>query len=162
MLSAPFEKLCAGDGFATRGRTVTEADVVAFAGQTGDFHPQHCDAAWAESSPFGERIAHGMLVLSFAVGLVPFDPERVLALRRADATFKRPVKLGDTIHVEGTVLSLGEVSDDAGLVTLGWRVLNQDGRTACRARVDVLWRRDAPPLADPFEATTDGFVPIPL
>ena len=162
MLSAPFEQLCAGDAFATRGRTVTEADVVAFAGQTGDFHPQHVDAAWAATSPFGERIAHGMLVLSYAVGLVPFDPERVLALRRADATFKRPVKLGDTIRVEGSVLSLSEVSDEAGLVTLGWRVLNQEGRTACRARVDVLWKRDAPPLGDPFEATTDGFVPIPL
>lgn len=161
-LSAPFERIAPGDAFATRGRTVTEADVVAFAAQTGDFHPQHCDARWAASSPFGERIAHGMLVLSFAVGLVPFDPERVLALRRADATFKRPVRLGDTIHVEGSVVELSEVSDEAGLVTLGWRVLNQDGQAACRARVEVLWKRDAPRLADPYEPTADGFVPIPL
>jgi enoyl ACP reductase len=105
-LSLPFERLSLGDRFATRGRTVTEADVVGFAAQTGDFHPQHCDAAWAAASPFGERIAHGMLVVSYAVGLVPFDPERVVALRRADATFKRPVKLGDTIRVEGGVLAL--------------------------------------------------------
>jgi acyl dehydratase len=162
-LSAPFEQLSAGDGFTTRARTVTEADVVAFAMQTGDFHPQHCDAAWAASGPFGERIAHGMLVLSYAVGLVPFDPHRVVALRRiGDAVFKRPVKLGDTIHVEGSVLSLASVSDEAGLVTLGWRVVEQHGRTVVRARVEVLWKRDAPPLPDPFEAATDGFVPIPL
>lgn len=161
--SAPFERLAEGDRFATRGRTVTEADVVAFAAQTGDFHPQHVDAAWAASSPFGERIAHGMLVLSYAVGLVPFDPERVLALRRvADVVFKRPVKLGDTIRVEGAVLGLAEAGEEAGLVTLGWRVLLQDGRTACRARVDVLWRRGAPPPGARIDDPADGFVPIPL
>ena len=163
VLSAPFEQLHEGAEFATRGRTVTEADVAAFACQTGDFHPQHVDAAWAAQSPFGERIAHGMLVLSYAVGLVPFDPDRVLALRRiGDAVFKRPVKLGDTIHVAGQVTGLAPLSDDAGLVTLTWRILNQDDRTVCRARVEVLWRRDAAPLPDPFEPTANGFVPIPL
>ena len=160
-LSAPFERLAEGDRFATRGRTVTEADVVAFAAQTGDLHPQHVDAAWAATSPFGERIAHGMLVLSYAVGLVPFDPERVLALRRVgDAVFKRPVRLGDTIRVEGAVLALGEASDGAGLVTLGWRVVDQNGRLVCRARVEVLWRRDDAPAAEP--AASREFVPIPL
>jgi acyl dehydratase len=162
-LSLPFEQLHEGDGFATRGRTVTEADVVAFAAQTGDFHPQHVDAAWSASSPFGERVAHGMLVLSYAVGLVPFDPERVLALRHvADAVFKRPVKLGDTIHVEGSILSCDEVSDEAGLVTLGFRIINQDGRTVCRAKVEALWKRAHAPLPGPYEPASNGFVPIPL
>jgi 3-hydroxybutyryl-CoA dehydratase len=160
---APFEALEAGQEFTTRGRTVTEADVVGFASLSGDWHPQHCDAAWAEGSPFGERIAHGMLVLSYAVGLVPFDPERVLALRRvADAVFKRPVLLGDTIRVEGSVLSLNDVSDEAGLATLGFRVLNQGDRTVCRAKVEALWKRDAAPLPGPFEPAANGFVPIPL
>jgi acyl dehydratase len=162
-LSVPFEQLREGVTFATRGRTVTEADVVAFATQTGDFHPQHVDAAWSATSPFGERVAHGMLVLSYAVGLVPFDPERVLALRRvADAVFKRPVKLGDTIRVEGSVLSVEPVSDEAGLVMLGFRILNQDDRIVCRAKIEALWKRGAPALADPFEPMTNGFVPIPL
>jgi 3-hydroxybutyryl-CoA dehydratase len=163
-LSLPFERLRVGETFATRGRTVTEADVVAFAAQTGDFHPQHCDAAWAAGSAFGERIAHGMLVLSYAVGLVPFDPDRVLALRRiCDAVFKRPVRLGETIRVEGEVSGLAEVSDDAGLVTLTWRILNQDDRLVCRARVEALWRRDAPPPPDARSAPSEnGFVPIPL
>ena len=162
-LSAPFEQLHEGAAFTTRGRTVTEADVVAFAAQTGDFHPQHVDAAWSAQSAFGERVAHGMLVLAYAVGLVPFDPERVLALRRvADAVFKRPVRLGDTIRVEGSVLSLTGVSDDAGLATLGIRVLNQDDRTVCRAKVEALWKRETAPLPGPFEPTANGFVPIPL
>jgi 3-hydroxybutyryl-CoA dehydratase len=162
-LSAPFEQLAVGDAFVSRGRTVTEADVVGFAALTGDWHPQHADAEWAASSAFGERIAHGMLVVSFAVGLVPFDPDRVVALRRvADVTFKRPVRLGDTIHVAGNVAELRELDDATGLVAFAWKVLNQEGRTACRARVEVLWRRDGVRLDDPFAPTADGFVPIPL
>ncbi|MDX6641931.1 MAG: 3-hydroxybutyryl-CoA dehydratase [Solirubrobacteraceae bacterium] len=162
-LSAPFEQLAVGDAFISRGRTVTEADVVGFAALTGDWHPQHADAEWAASSAFGERIAHGMLVVSFAVGLVPFDPNRVVALRRvADVVFKRPVRLGDTIHVAGNVAELRELDDATGLVAFAWKVLNQEGRTACRARVEVLWRRDGVRLDDPFAPTADGFVPIPL
>ena len=162
-LDLPFERLTEGAAFETRGRTVTEADVVAFASQTGDWHPQHADAHWAADSPFGERIAHGMLVLSYAVGLVPFDPERVVALRRIDdAVFKRPVRLGDTIRVRGMITALQPVSDDAGLVTFAWTVVNQEGRTVVRARVDVVWRRDAPVAPGPFEPAENGFVPVPL
>ena len=139
---ATFDELTVGDAFVTRGRTVTEADVVGFAALTGDWHPQHADAEWARESAFGERIAHGMLVISFAVGLVPFDADRVVALRRiADVVFKRPVRMGDTIQVEGTIEGLREIDDATGLVTWAWRVVNQDGRLACRAAVDVLWRR---------------------
>jgi acyl dehydratase len=161
--SAPFEQLAVGHDFASRDRTVTEADVGSFAALTGDWHPQHADASWAESSVFGERIAHGMLIVSFAIGLVPFDPDRVVALRRvADATFKRPVRLGDTIHVVGGVAELRELDDATGIVALAWKVLNQEGKTVCRARVEVLWRRDGVRLEDPFTPTADGFVPIPL
>jgi acyl dehydratase len=160
--SAPFESLSPGQAFASRGRTVTEADVVGFAALTGDWHPQHADAQWAAGSAFGERIAHGMLVVSFAVGLVPFDPERVVALRRvAEATFKRPVRLGDTIRVDGTVDAVRDLDGDAGLVTLAWKILNQHDQAVCRARVEVLWRRDAP-VDDPFALDADGFVPLPL
>jgi 3-hydroxybutyryl-CoA dehydratase len=159
---APFEALEPGQEFTTRGRTVTEADVVGFASLTGDWHPQHCDAQWSASSPFGERIAHGMLVVSLAGGLVPFDPGRVIALRRVcDATFKRPVRFGDTLRVEGRIAELGPGSEDAGLVTFAWNVVNQDDRTVCRARVEVLWKRDV--LAEVDEPERDGeFVPIPL
>jgi acyl dehydratase len=158
--SAPFEALEAGQEFTTRGRTVTEADVVGFASLTGDWHPQHSDAQWCEGSPFGERIAHGLLVVSLAAGLVPFDPTRVVALRQvAQATFKRPVRFGDTIHVEGRVAELASGAEDAGLVTFAWDVVNQEERVVCRARVDVLWQRDAV-----VESATEvnEFVPIPL
>jgi acyl dehydratase len=163
--SAPFEALEAGEAFVTRGRTVTEADVVAFAALTGDWHPQHADAEWASRSPFGERIAHGMLVISLAAGLVPFDPDRVLALRAVrDAVFKRPVRFGDTLHVQGRIAALAGVSDEAGLVTFAWSVVNQDERAVCRAKVDLLWRTQGVAEADRYqdEYATAGFVPIPL
>jgi acyl dehydratase len=160
---APFEALEVGQEFSTRGRTVTEADVVGFASLTGDWHPQHADARWAASSPFGERVAHGMLVISLAAGLVPFDPGRVVALRQvAQATFKRPVRFGDTLHVEGRIAELAPATDEAGLVTFAWNVVNQDDRVVCRARVDVLWRGDGQAESDAGMPETNGFVPIPL
>jgi len=160
---APFEALEVGQEFTSRGRTVTEADVVGFASLTGDWHPQHADAQWAEGSPFGERIAHGLLVVSLAAGLVPFDPGRVVALRQvSQATFKRPVRFGDTLHVEGRIAELGPGADDAGMVTFAWNVVNQDDKIVCRARVDVLWRRDGSAELE-TETTRNGeFVPIPL
>ena len=140
---APFEALEPGQEFTTRGRTVTEADVVAFASLSGDWHPQHCDAAWASESAFGERIAHGMLVLSYAAGLVPFDPERVVALRRVkDVVFKRPVRFGDTITVHGRVADLREVDPAAGLVAVALDVKGAEAKTVMRATVEVLWTRD--------------------
>jgi acyl dehydratase len=134
--------------FTSRGRTVTEADVVAFSALTGDWHPQHSDAEWAAGSAFGERIAHGMLIVSFAVGLVAFDPERVVALRRIrDVVFKRPVRLGDTVHVEGTEAERREVDDEHVLVTWNWRIVNQDGELVCRLVIEALCREPAEVVA---------------
>jgi acyl dehydratase len=130
-----------GAEHTSRGRTVTEADLVAFAAQTGDWHPQHTDADWAAHSRFGGRIAHGMLVLSWAVGLVPFDPERVVALRGFDSiTFKRPVPIGDTIRVRSRIESVRPLDEDHALVTLRWRIVNQRDQVVARARVEALWR----------------------
>ena|SRR5437764_15377940 len=145
-----FDDLAPGQGFVTRGRTITETDVVSFGTLTGDLHPQHVDAAWAAESPFGRRIAHGMLVLSYALGLLPLDPERVVALRRVrDVVFKRPVALGDTIHVEGEIERLTELDDSTGLVGCVWQIKNQRDRLVVRANVEVLWRRGSAPPATP-------------
>jgi acyl dehydratase len=142
LLARPFDELELGAQFKTRGRTITEADVVSFSALTGDFHPQHTDAAWASASPFGERIAHGMLILSYAVGLVQFDPEFVVALRRvSEAVFKRPVRLGDTIHIAGSIERIEPVDDESGLTSWHWKVVNQDDRVVARIKLDVLWRR---------------------
>jgi len=155
MLDRDFDGLAVGDRFVTRGRTVTEADVVSFACLTGDMHPQHTDRAWAAGSLFGERVAHGMLVASFALGMLPFDPERVIALRRVrDAVFKRPVCLGDTIHLSGRVDRLDEVNAVSGIVGVRLDVVNQRSAVVARLGVEVLWRRGDGVLAaieEPFE-----------
>jgi 3-hydroxybutyryl-CoA dehydratase len=149
VLASHFEDLEPGDRFVTPVRTVTEADVVGFAALTGDKHPQHTDAEWAAAGRFGERIAHGLLVLSYAAGLMPFDPDRVVALRRiGDAVFKAPVRLGDTIHVEGSVEDKRELDEGHGLVTCRWRVLNQRGKLVARVSVDAVWKRAPAPVAE--------------
>jgi 3-hydroxybutyryl-CoA dehydratase len=142
----------AGDELETRGRTITESDLVSFSSLTGDWHPQHADAEWAAAGRFGERVAHGMLVMSYAVGLMPFDPDRVVALRGLDSvSFKRPVAIGDTIHVRSRVDSVKALDDDHRLVSFAWRVLNQEDRVVARARVDALWRGGASEADDELE-----------
>jgi 3-hydroxybutyryl-CoA dehydratase len=124
------------------GRTVTEYDVVSFASLTGDWHPQHADAAWASESPFGRRIAHGMLVISYAIGLLPIDPERVTALRGLrNVVFKRPVTIGTTIRAEAEVAGLRALDAEHGMVELALRVRDAEGRLVARGAIDALWRR---------------------
>jgi 3-hydroxybutyryl-CoA dehydratase len=136
-----FADISVGDRFTTGGRTVAEQDILDFAALTGDTHPQHVDPAWAAESRFGEQIAHGLLVLSFAVGLLPLDPERVVALRRVDdAVFKQPVKIGDTVHVEGEIVRTREVDAEQGLVEARLRIVNDSGRLVVRANVELVWR----------------------
>jgi 3-hydroxybutyryl-CoA dehydratase len=121
---------------------VTEKDVALFAGLTGDFNPQHMDAEWAAQTPFGERVAHGLLVMSCAVGLMPVDTRRVIALRRLDkVVFKRPVRLGETIRTVARIARLRPA--DAEHDTLQWdlKVVRDDDQTVLTATMDVLWRR---------------------
>jgi acyl dehydratase len=145
-----------GETLTTRGRTITESDIVTFAALSGDWHPQHTDAVWATSSLFGDRIAHGLLVVSLAVGLLPLDPSRVVAVRRADAVFKRPVKIGDTVHVEVTALDHEPLEDGLSIVRSLWKIVNQRGRVVTKVTVDLLWRDD---LADGKEGWP-GEVPV--
>jgi 3-hydroxybutyryl-CoA dehydratase len=155
--SDPFEQLSEGERFESAERVVRDTDVIVFSALTGDWHPQHCDPQWAAASPFGERIAHGMLVLSLAVGLVPLDPERVIALRRiADVVFKRPVRLEEAIRVSGEITGLHQVDERTGLVDFTWKIRNQAGALVCRAAVQLVWRADAPAAHDHDEGAGGG------
>jgi 3-hydroxybutyryl-CoA dehydratase len=141
LFNCGFQELRVGDRFTTDARDVTERDIHEFAALTGDSHPQHVDPDWAAGSRFGEQIAHGLLVLSFAVGLLPLDPDRVIALRRVgDAVFKQPVKIGDALRVEGKITALKELDAEQGLVETSLRILNQDDRLVVRASVELVWR----------------------
>jgi acyl dehydratase len=145
MFFRDFDQLEPGNGFTTRGRTITEADIVMFGSMTGDQHPLHLDAEWAEAhGQFGERIAHGLLVLSYTAGLVHFDPDCVVALRGVDRlVFKAPVRIGDTISVRVEIVALRRAGPQLGLVETSWVVTNQHGDTVMRLTAKLLWRRAA-------------------
>lgn len=130
-----------GERFVADRRTVTEADVGAFAELTGDRHPQHLDPEWAASSMFGARVAHGMLVLSCAVGQLPLDSQRVLAMRGLRrVTFKRPVLLDSSVLVIGEVEAVKAIDREVGILTLAFDVLRDDDKVAIRGAIDALIR----------------------
>src|SRR5437762_9039549 len=101
-----FDDVEVGQDWESAGRTLTQADIVNFAGISGDFNPIHVDHEFAKTTPFGQPIAHGLLVFSIASGLGINSPAmRTLAfLRIRDWQFKAPVFIGDTIRVQTRLL----------------------------------------------------------
>lgn len=133
-----FEEFDEGKELRTRARTVTEADVVAFAGLSGDFNPLHTDAEFMKSSAFGERIAHGMLVASIATGLnsqMGWFEGTTIALMEVDFKFKAPVKLGDTVALILRPTEKLEKGPERGIVKMAANVVNQRGEVV----VEGVW-----------------------
>jgi 3-hydroxybutyryl-CoA dehydratase len=123
-----FEDFQVGDKIVTRGRTITEADIVMFAGLTGDWHPLHTDVEYARQGPFQERIAHGFLILSVASGLLPLSEIAIIAFYGIDKLrFIAPVRLLDTIHVEFEVVEKQEKGERGGVITFQQTIKNQRG-----------------------------------
>lgn len=137
-----FEEFEIGREMVTPGRTVTEADIVNFAALTGDTNPMHTDAEYAKTTVFGERVAHGMLGLAYAVGLawqLGFMEGTVIAFLGVEWKFKAPVKIGDTIHVVAKVKQKKELkAAGGGLVTLDGRVLNQRDEVTMQGEWNVM------------------------
>jgi 3-hydroxybutyryl-CoA dehydratase len=127
-----FEEFEIGMTMRTRARTVTEADVSNFAGVTGDYNPLHTSQTYAETTAFGQRIAHGMLSISFAVGQayqLGFLEQTILAFREMDVKFSQPVFINDTIHVEMKVDELKPMARlGGGVVKMSFKIVNQDGK----------------------------------
>ena len=121
-----------GEKILTRSRTVTEADIVMFAAFSGDWHPLHVDEEYAKKGFFGERIAHGFLVLSVATGLMGLADMAILAFYGMDRVrFMAPTKIGDTLRVEMEVDEKVDRNEKEGIVTLKTTVKNQrDGAVA--------------------------------
>ncbi len=115
----------------TRSRTVTEADIVNFAGLSGDFIELHVSETYSAAGPFGKRIAHGALVFSISTGLsVQLNQiqDTVVAFYGVDKLrFTKPVFIGDTIHVVKKVVAKQPKGERRGLVTFETTVLNQHG-----------------------------------
>ena len=99
-----FDDYLLGSIRETLGRTITETDIVLHAGQTGDFYPHHMDAEWCKTQPIGQRIAHGTLIFSVAVGMTSGEVNPAAFSYGYDRLrFIKPVCIGDTLHVRVTI-----------------------------------------------------------
>ena len=143
-----FEEVEEGETTVTQGRTITEADVTNFAGVSGDFNHLHTDAERMDESMFGERIAHGMLVVSAATGLLwqsrsPEEREALVAFYGIDdLRFRQPVYVGDTIHVESKVVETRPRDDGPGngTVRTAVEIVTQRDRTVVSCEMTSLLR----------------------
>lgn len=125
--------LSVGHRFETARRTITEADIVNFAGLSNDFNPLHVDEPFAAATAFGRRIAHGQMIAAIVTGLrSELDRWPVLAYVGAARDFRGPIGAGDTIHAVYTISASRPTSadPDRGVVTLDLKVLDQDGNEA--------------------------------
>ena len=140
-----FDQFNVSDVFVCQARTVTEADVVNFSGLSGDFNPLHTDEEFAKTTPFGGRLAHGVLALAIATGqanqLGVFEGTTI-ALMTQIVKYTGAVKFGDTIHLELRVAEKKESSKtDRGVVTFDTTILNQQGKSVIEGQLVLLMKR---------------------
>jgi 3-hydroxybutyryl-CoA dehydratase len=138
-----FDDLTVGDEWESPRRTVTETDVVLFAGLSGDYNPLHVDHSSAQSNPFGRPVAHGLLGLAIATGLMSQAPrvDTLAFLAILEWKFHRPIVFGDTIHALSVIESLQpQANGRRGIVTWHRKILNQDGHLVQEGRTQTLVR----------------------
>ncbi|RLC64055.1 MAG: dehydratase [Chloroflexi bacterium] len=137
-----FEEFEIGDTVETAARTITETDVVLFAGLSGDYNPLHTDAEFAKGTLFGERVAHGLLGLSIASGLASrlgFVEGTAQAFTALEWKFRGPIRIGDTIRVQARVRQKKEMPRlGGGFVVFDVAILNQRGETVQKGTWTVL------------------------
>ena len=137
-----FEEFEVGVTMRTRGRTITEADLVQFAALTGDFNPMHTDAEYCKTSFMGQRVAHGMLTASYAIGQayqLGILERTVLGFRGLEMKFSAPVYIGDTIHAELQVTATKASKRlNGGAVILAIRIIKQDGKIVQKGSLTLL------------------------
>jgi len=129
-----FEEFVVGQKITTTARTVTEHDIVAFASLTGDFNQIHIDADYAQRTPFGQRVAHGLLGLSLGMGLTVqtgIMEGTILAFREiGEWKFSKPLFIGDTVHVQLEVVETKALPRlGGGSVVIKAELKNQKGET---------------------------------
>jgi acyl dehydratase len=145
-----YEDFSLGELLVSSRRTITEADVVAFAGLSGDFNPLHTDEVFAQATPFGSRVAHGMLVVSAMTGQVNqagWFAGTTVALLEMSTRFAGACKFGDTIQTVLEVTALKETSKpDRGIVTLKTTIRNQRDEIVVDGQQVVMLRRRRAPV----------------
>ena len=152
-----FEELDVGDVFVSPARTVTEADVVAFAGLSGDYNALHTDEELARASPFGRRIAHGMLGMSILTGLTArlgLFEGTAIAFLGLEWRFTAPIFIGDTVHCELEILEKRETRNaERGVLVRGARLVNQRGEVTQEGTSTIMIARAPQPAAAELSRT---------
>ena len=142
-----FDEFELGQVFETPRRTITEADVVAFAGLTGDYNPVHTDEVFAAATPFGGRVAHGPMMIGMAFGLaarLDLIDGTVVALLSVEWRFQAPVRPGDTVAARIEVVEKRETRQpDRGVLALAFAIRNQRGDDVQTGTSRLLMRRKA-------------------
>ncbi|MDX1413199.1 MAG: MaoC/PaaZ C-terminal domain-containing protein [Candidatus Promineifilaceae bacterium] len=137
-----FEDFEIGQTLVTAARTITEADIVRFAGLTGDFNQIHTDAEYATNGPFGQRVAHGLLVQACALGLAVQSgviEGTVLAFRELSCKFSLPIFIGDTVHVKLEIVEKKALPRlGGGQIVMKYRILNQHEKAVQRGEWAML------------------------
>jgi acyl dehydratase len=140
-----YEDYTISDEFITPARTVTETDVTMFAALSGDYNRLHTDAEYAAQGPFGERIAHGLLGLSFVIGLAyrtEIDPDGAVAFLGLSWKFSGPIKLGDTVHAIIRIANMRPTRDpDRGIIVQSTQLLNQHGEIIQSGELTMMLKR---------------------
>jgi len=141
-----YEEFSVGEVLVTGRRTIDAGEVSRYAGLSGDFNPLHVDAEYAKTTPFGERVAHGILTLAVSNGqqnLGGWFEGTTLALLGVDGLrFTAPVKFGDTVHTEMTVKAMRpSAKPDRGVIVFDVMVRNQRGDAVCTYQETVLMRK---------------------
>ena len=140
-----FDDFVVGEESISAGRTITEADIVNFAGLTGDWYELHTNKEWAAKGPFGQRIAHGALIFSIATALVlRVEPpsDALMAFYGLDRLrFVKPVFIGDTIHVRQKITETTVRNETSGVITALSEVLNQHEQVVVSYTAKVLYKR---------------------
>lgn len=139
-----FEEFAVGDAVESPARTITETDVVLFAGLSGDYNPLHTDAEYARGTMFGSRVAHGLLGLSIASGLAwrtGFLEGTVEALIGVDWKFRAPIRIGDTVRLRAEVSQKKEMARlGGGFIVFVVTLLNQRDEVVQKGTWTVLVR----------------------
>jgi acyl dehydratase len=145
MMGLYFEDFDLSHSIPTRGRTVGEGDITLFAGLSGDFNPLHVDSEYCAGTQFGERIAHGPLTLSMAIGLMSQQnliDGTTMGLLDLHWSFAGPVRVGDTVHAVVTAVEKKPSrKPDRGVVTLRLEVMNQRGEHVQTGHLKLLMKR---------------------
>lgn len=139
------EELEPGQVFTGPGRTITEADVVAFAGLSGDFNPIHTDVEFAKETPYGQRVVYGLLGISVLTGLLDrtrlFSGTAIAMLGIRDWMFVAPVFIGDTLTFRLEIQGVRATRrGDRGVVERYFELVNQHGEVVQRGNIDVMVR----------------------